>query len=310
MAGAYRYDWGARFEDRVPQPLDPVSLGTLGARDASARVFRGDLKADDGYALPYRLWLPPSPRGAVLLLHGACDYAGAFDGIFSYFAKHDFAVLAYDQRGFGQTATRGKWAGSRRMARDIGAAAAFLAHRVPGVPVFIVGESMGAALSVHAAAQGHLFGVAGLILVAPGALGSTVRRIAYALATRALQSLGARADVFVERVNSDDLSSDGAIRLLADPLVLRRITPALLGGLVRLGQRAFDGAGTVAVPTLTLVGTREDVSALSCIRGLHKRFRADATLLEFKGGPHMLLHWRGRDAVLKSIVDWIDKAPD
>ena len=92
MAGAYRYDWGARFEDRVPLPLDPVSLGTFAARDASvdARVFRGDLKADDEYALPYRLWLPPSPRGAVLLLHGACDYAGAFDGIFSSFANARF----------------------------------------------------------------------------------------------------------------------------------------------------------------------------------------------------------------------------
>ena len=102
------------------------------------------------------------------------------------------------------------------MARDIGAAAAFLAHRVPGVPGVHRRESMGAALSVHAAAQGHLFGVAGLVLV--GA--RQVRRIAYALATRALQSLGARADVFVERVNSDDLSADGAIRLLADPLGL------------------------------------------------------------------------------------------
>ncbi len=309
MAGAYRYDWGARFVDRVPPPLDPVALGTFTARDASvdARVFRGGIVTDDDYTLPYRLWMPPSPRAAVLLLHGACDYAGAFEGIFPFFANQQYAVMAYDHRGFGQTSVRGKWAGSRRMASDIGEASDFLARRVPNVPVFVVGESMGAALAIHAAAQGQLFGVSGLVLVAPGALGSSIRRIAYALLTRALQTLGGRADVFIERVAAGDLSSDAAIRLIADPLVLRRITPAILGGLVRLGQRAFDGAQKVTIPTLTLIGTREDVSALACIRGLHHRFPGDATLLEFEGGPHMLLHWKERDAVLRSIVDWIEK---
>lgn len=309
MAGAYRYDWGARFVDQAPQPLDPVALGTFTARDASvdARVFRGGIVTDDDYTLPYRLWMPPEPRGAILLLHGACDYAGAFDSIFPFFANRHYAVMSYDQRGFGQTNVRGKWSGSRVMASDIGAAADFLARRVPNVPVYVVGESMGAALAIHAAAQNHLLGVSGMVLVAPGALGSSIRRIGYALLTRALQTLGGRADVFVERVAAGDLTSDAAIRLIADPLVLRRITPALLGGLVRLGQRAYDGAAKVTIPTLTLIGTREDVSALACIRGLHHRFPGDAALQEFEGGPHMLLHWKERDAVLQAIVDWIGK---
>jgi len=309
MSSVFRYDWGSRFEDVPPVPFDPVVLGTFSVREPwmEAHVYRGDVRADDGYRLPYRLWLPDrAPRAAVLLVHGVCDYAGAFDFICPYFATLGYAVLAFDQRGFGQTRTRGKWPGTRRLARDVGDAASFLNRRVPSVPLFVVGESMGGALAVLAATRGHLNGVAGMALVAPGALGCAMRRFLFGLVVRTLKLFGARADLFVERVNCDDLSADAAIRLLADPLVLRRISPALMGGLVQLGERVYDAAPEVDVPTLTLVGTREDVSPLRCIRSLRQRFKGDATLVEFENGPHLLLHWRERDRVLETIGNWID----
>jgi len=309
MWTTFRFNWGAQREGGLPAPLDPVSLGTFTSRDGSTdtSVYRGQFQADDGYALPYRLWMPRSPRGAVLLLHGVCEYSGSFDAIAPYFAALGYAVLAYDQRGFGQTQTRGKWAGQERLSRDIGAAKTYLKRRVPNVPLFVLGESMGAALAVHASAQGYLAGVSGIVLVSPGALGCTMRRILFGLAARALQALGGRADFFVQRVNADGLSSDAAIRLLADPLVLRRITPALIGGIFRLGLRAYDDAPTVTAPTLTLLGSREDVSPLHCIRALHQRFPADASLVEFAGGPHMLLHWTERERVLNTISGWMDE---
>jgi acylglycerol lipase len=308
MAAAYRYDWGSRFDDQAGAGFDPLSFTTLAAHDASphATLYRGEFRAADGYRLPYRLWLPPSPRGTLLLLHGACDYAGAFETIGPAFAKRGYAALAFDQRGFGQTRSRNKWAGTRRLAADIGAAISFVERRVPGAPIFVVGESMGAALSVLAAARHHINGVAGLVLVAPGALGCSVRRWAYGVVARALLALGARADLFIERVRCDELSSDAAIRLLADPLIVRRITPSLVAGLVKLGSQAYDLAPEVGIPTLTLVGSHEDVSPLHCIRGLHRRLPGDATLQEFEGGPHLLLHWRERARVLDAIAAWID----
>jgi alpha-beta hydrolase superfamily lysophospholipase len=308
MSSAFRYDWGSRFADVTPVPFDPAVLGTFTSREPwmDVAVYRGDVRADDGYRLPYRLWLPKAPRAAVVLVHGVCDYAGAFDAICPYFATRGYAVLAFDQRGFGQTRTRGKWAGSRRLARDIGDAASFLKRRAPGVPLFVVGESMGGALAVLAGAKRHLDGVAGLALVAPGALGCTMRRFLFGLIVRTMTMFGARADLFVERVNCDDLSADAAIRLLADPLVLRRISPALMGGVLRLGEHVYDVAPQVEIPTLTLVGSREDVSPLSCVRGLKRRFKGDATFVEFENGPHLLLHWRERDRVLETIGGWMD----
>jgi alpha-beta hydrolase superfamily lysophospholipase len=307
MGAAYRYGWASQFKDSTPANFDPFAFGAFTNRDATceATVHRGFLRTSDNYSLPYRLWSPPSPIGSILLVHGACDYAGAFDAICPYLAKQRYAALAFDQRGFGSTNTRGKWAGIDRMARDIGETASFLRQRIPEVPNFIVGESMGAALTVQASAEGYINGISGLVLIAPGAVGGMLRRMGFALAVRALHALGTRTELFMERINSDELSADAAIRLLADPLVLRRISPRLIAGLMRLGAQAFDSAPRVRTPTLTLLGSRENVSSMACVRGIHHRFAGDATLLEFKDGPHMLLHWRDREKVLDAIADWI-----
>src|SRR5271167_4032654 len=85
----------------------------LPALDRGVRY--GAFAASDGAHIPYRLWLPKRPRAALLLLHGCCDYSGAFDTVGAKLARAGFAVMAYDQRGFGATLSRGKWAGGKRL---------------------------------------------------------------------------------------------------------------------------------------------------------------------------------------------------
>jgi pimeloyl-ACP methyl ester carboxylesterase len=193
------------------------------------------------------------------------------------------------------------------MACDIPCAVAFLRRRIGDVPIFLVGESMGGALAVRAAGEGMLGDdVAGLVLVAPGALACNLRRVAYALFARILRGLGARAEVFVQRIRAGELSADAAIRLLADPLVLRRISPGIFSGLLNVAIKAVDTAPNVRIPSLTLVGTREDVSPLACVRKLHARLGGEAEWAEFNGGPHMLLHWQECGPVLARIFQWLD----
>jgi alpha-beta hydrolase superfamily lysophospholipase len=306
--GPYRFALQPSDIDLPKQVLQPFSLGIYAFEPLSSDVSvrRGFFEGRRRYRLPYRLWLPERPRAGVILLHGAFDYSGAFDALCPELAARGYAALAYDQRGFGETRTRGRWGGGKAMARDIAAAVTFLKQRVPDVPIFILGESMGGAIAVRAVAKGLAPGVAGMVLVAPGALASNLRRVAYALITRVLRRLGARAEFFAQRIRGDDLSAEAAIRLLADPLVLRRISPSIISGLVTAGSIAVDLAPRVRIPSLTLVGSREDVSRLRCVRKLHARLGGDAAWAEFNGGPHMLLHWQDNGPVLARIFDWLD----
>jgi len=41
------------------------------------------------------------------------------------------------------------------MARDVASAVAFMKYRVPGVPILLIGESMGGVIAVRAAGSGR-----------------------------------------------------------------------------------------------------------------------------------------------------------
>ncbi|HXM00751.1 MAG TPA: alpha/beta fold hydrolase, partial [Rhizomicrobium sp.] len=278
----------------------------LAALDPGAHLRCGAFAASDGADVPYRYWAASEPRAALLLLHGACDYAGAFDEIAPRLARRGFTCLAYDQRGFGATASRGSWGGVDRMVDDVADAAAFLRKRAGReLPLFIMGESMGGAVAVHAAAKYPDAGIAGLVLVAPGALASFFWRILYSWAARLMGLFAGNSEVVFERVSGWELSPSAAIRLIGDPLVMSGIRPEVFAGLVALGCGSVTEARAVHVPVLTLVAARDDVLRQACIRHLHDNLAGEKTWLVVADAPHLLLHWRRGESVLREARHWI-----
>ena len=110
----------------------------------------------DGLILPLRKWLPQAADGkseakaVILALHGFNDYSQAFDGPGEIWAKEGIATYAYDQRGFGAAPERGLWPGRAVLAADAATATQILRRLYPGIPVYLLGESMGGAVAVVA----------------------------------------------------------------------------------------------------------------------------------------------------------------
>ena len=106
------------------------------------------VKASDAQIIPLRLWgKQDTPSAIILCIHGFSDYARGFGHML---AALDIAnaslMMAFDQRGFGETASRGRWAGHDVMISDLHDVLLYIGDRYPGLPIHIVGESMGAAL--------------------------------------------------------------------------------------------------------------------------------------------------------------------
>lgn len=303
MDGAYRFGFETSSGDDVGG-VDDARWSLVGA-EFSAPLRSGRLRASDGAMVPYRLWQSREPRALVLCLHGAFDFCGSFDEIGPELSREGFVVLAIDQRGFGLTESRGHWSGKSRMTRDVIDAANFLRLRYsPCLPLFILGESMGAALAVHAAAVDPA--IAGLVLVAPGAVTGSWQRLFAAYIVRVLNKLLPNSAVTLERVSAWDFTPGAALRLMCDPLVLRRARPSLLLGLFKLAVGAADAAKTVRVPVLTLVGGKDDLLRLACIARLYAKLAGHKQWRVFRAGPHLLLHWKHRARVLTRIVRWLE----
>jgi acylglycerol lipase len=278
----------------------------LSALDPQSHVRCGVFPASDGANVPYRFWRAKAPHATILLLHGACDYSGAFDEIAPKLVQRGFSCLAYDQRGFGATASRGNWATTERLVEDVCDAAAFLRQRTgEDLPLFIMGESMGGAIAVHAAARYPALGIGGLVLLAPGALASVARRIFYSWMTRLISLWAWNSELVFERVSGWELTPSAAIRLMGDPLVMRGIKPEIFAGLVALGHGAVREARKVGVPVLTLVAGKDDLLRKACIRGLHGNFAGEKRWMEFADAPHLLLHWRKGETVLREATHWM-----
>lgn len=279
---------------------------SLESADPATTLLSGRFPASDRAVVPYRLWPAAHPRAVVLLLHGAFDYSGAFDDIGPKFAARGIAALAYDQRGFGATRSRRLWRGRKRMVKDVIDAVAFIRSRYANLPVFIVGESMGAAIAVNAAASAPDLDIAGIVLAAPGAIAGGLRRMFASALVRLVEYFAPDGELTIERMSARELNASSAIRLLCDPMVLRGVRPRMAFGLLELAAAAVEAARKVTVPALTMVGSKEDFLRTKCIAQLHKSLAGEKTWREFEGGPHLLLHWQEADTVLAEVLAWIE----
>jgi alpha-beta hydrolase superfamily lysophospholipase len=102
-------------------------------------------------------WAPDGPaKGAVLLVHGFNSSLEEFGGVPAWLADAGYHALAFDQRGFGRSGGERGRTDVERAVQDVAAAGETLARLAPGLPVAVVGHSLGGAYTVAAVGRGAL----------------------------------------------------------------------------------------------------------------------------------------------------------
>jgi alpha-beta hydrolase superfamily lysophospholipase len=259
---------------------------------------------------PARLWEPAGTvRAQLLALHGFGDHKGAFDGLGAFLAGHGIRTLAYDQRGFGEQPDRLFWSGPEALAADLVRAVERLRRERPGLPVLVLGESMGAAVALLALAGPGAPELDGVVLVAPAVWGGTTlaplyRGLMHGLAA-ALPGLRLSGRGLPVRAAEDA----GLLRALArDPLYIREPTAASVAGLIELMDRARAAGPALAAPTLVLVPGRDDiVPAAVQISFAATLGTPDCRLIRYPEARHLLLRDSGRERAWADLLAWLER---
>jgi len=243
----------------------------LGPVTTAPQLDDDALVMSDGYRLKLRRWLPECrPRANILALHGFNDHSGAWEIPAPLFTAQGFALYAYDQRGFGATASRGIWPGVEALAADCATATRLIAARQPDVPLALMGESMGGAvLLVAGAAPPEARPPAqGWVLLAPAVWGrATMNALYRALlwaASRALPSMAVSgANPFI-KVTDDE----AVLRALSrDPMLIRQTRMDALAGIVDMMDAARAAAPRFNPgPSLIVWAGRDDLIPRSATR--------------------------------------------
>lgn len=268
----------------------------------------------DGLALPLRAWRPPAGvrlRAVLLALHGFNDYSRAFEAPARYWARWGVATYAYDQRGFGAAPQRGRWAGREALVADLRAAAALLRQRHPGVPLYLLGDSMGGAVVLDAMTRADPPAAAGVVLVAPAVWG----RDTMPLGHRVALWLGARLLPW-HRVSGRGLgiqASDNTAMLRElgrDPLVIKETRIDALYGLVDLMDSGLAAAPRFTAPALLLYGANDQIVPAAPTRRLWRALPARAEVRQrlalYPEGWHMLLRDLQARTVWEDVLAWIE----
>jgi acylglycerol lipase len=266
-----------------------------------------ELEGAGGVRLFTQSWLPDGAvRAVVLIAHGVGEHSGRYAHVAARLVDEGYAVYALDHRGHGRSA--GPRAVIDRMdnaVSDLDQLVVLAASEHPGVPVFLLGHSMGGTISVRYAIV-HQDRLAGLILSGPLAAleaASPATRLVAKLLSAVSPGLGLFA------VDPTLVSRDpGVVKAYeTDPLVHHGRLPARTIAEVAGAIDSFPNeAGTVIVPTLIMYGSGDHLVPPAGSMMLNDRIGAtDLTLKTYDGLYHEILNEPERDVVMDDLCSWL-----
>jgi len=306
---------GALFAAFLATACAP-SRQPMGERASTPLLSESHFRTADGIALPlrvwqpkgiYRQWGPTNPRAVILALHGFNDYSQAFEWPGAYFADQGIITYAFDQRGFGQAPHRGLWAGADIMAADARTVLTLLAARWPGVPLYILGDSMGGAVTLTLLAEPMPVEISGAILIAPAVWGRKVMNplqsatLWLAAHTLPWMTLTGR---HLKVQASDNIPM--LVALSKDPLMIRETRIDTIYGLVDLMDAGLSSAPQVETPLLIFYGGEDQVIPKKSIAALVEALADNNHRFAlYETGYHMLLRDLGAQIIYEDILAWI-----
>ena len=266
--------------------------------------------APDGVHLAVQDWEaePGAPlRAVVLLVHGLGEHAGRYDDMADHLSAWGFGVRGYDHYGHGESAgARGTLTSIGRLEDDLVDVLDDTRSRLdPGVPLVLLGHSLGGLVAAHAVATGRVR-VDGLVLSSPALdPGLTpFQRLLLAVLPRIAPDLGLPNGLDVAAL-SHDAAVVAAYR--ADRRVHNRISPRLAQYIAWASAETRAAAPRWRVPTLLLyAGSDRLVDPKGCAA-----FAAAAPrdVVESQAYPalyHEIFNEIGREAVYARLRAWLD----
>lgn len=297
------------------------------------------LTTPDATVLHVHRWLPPGrPRAVVQVAHGMVEHAGRYAHLGERLADEGYAVYAADHRGHGRTAAGPEDLGHLEpghgfadVVDDLVALTAHVEREHPGVPVVLLGHSMGSFLArAYAARYGDR--LAGLVLSGtagdPGLLGAVGVRLAGLEArvrgprtrSRLMEALtlGPNNRPFrPNRTDFDWLSRDEAQvdAYVADELSGGHATTGfyqeLLTGLRWVSLPATAALVPPDLPLHVVSGEVDPVGGASAVAEVADLYRRagvrDVTTRVWPGARHEILNETNRDEVEDDLVAWLDQ---
>jgi len=272
------------------------------------RHQQGEFEGSRGTRLFWQGWEEgDDPKGTLCLVHGFGEHSGRYSYFVERLCNVGIAVFAFDLRGHGKSeGRRGHVVSMADFRGDLSAFLALVEARVPGVPRFIFGHSMGSLVVLDFVLR-NPHGLAGTIISGAGMEPAGVATPAVVLLARVLAAVWPvfplRLPVDVAGLTRDKNEIEDYKK---DPLTHNTSTTRMARELLNAIGFIKTHAGDLKTPLLMLHGEADRVNLPAGSRNFIARVTVpDKQLLLYPGGFHELHNDLDKDRELTDLVRWL-----
>lgn len=257
-------------------------------------------------------WVPSgTPRATILCIHGLGLHKGSYSDLGEKLAAQGFAVYAIDVRGFGAWYTNNQpKLDFPATLTDIGNAADYVLKHHPNTPMFLVGESMGGGVALHAAAK-YQDKFAGLICAAASGdrfagLGQDLHLTWHVLTGGFKERFNVGAAV-IKNATKDE---QHAQRWANDPMARKDFSAGELLTFQNLMKKNFEAAHQIqSMPVLVIEGQKDTLVRQSGNSAIFDQLMTPSrTHVVSKDAEHLIFeNGQTNEQDLNYVVSWIKK---
>ncbi|KAL0089710.1 Alpha/Beta hydrolase protein [Phycomyces blakesleeanus] len=270
----------------------------------------------DNYPIFTKTWKPAGkPVAQILMIHGFGEHIARYDEMFTFYAENGIESFGFDQRGWGETAAKSKEYGNNNgymtALGDINAKIHKLKR--PGVPLFLMGHSMGGGLVLNLLVKRDIFDgvdlLQGVISSAPLVTLTTpvhpIKYIPLSMLSKVFPSFVIRAGLDPNGISQD---KEQVKKYIEDPLIHDYATLDTLRGFLEAGESLLVEGNKIDVPILFSHGTADPVNDYASTKKVYELASSkDKEMKSWEGLYHELHNELvlERKNVIEYYLHWI-----
>ncbi|MBY0549892.1 MAG: alpha/beta fold hydrolase [Candidatus Obscuribacterales bacterium] len=291
---------------------------------ATPSAFAGSVAAQyDAHPIKPRVYAPPADqktKGIIVTVHGTTQHAGSFQSLAEHLVGNGFTVLSCDLRGHGlryhgggeEAVTKAdRVVNYEKSADDLVATFKQIRSDYPGLPVYCIGESVGAGVVTRAAGSSKGL-VDGMILCSAGTRPCFFNPVMVVTDFfKYIWRLDKPMDVarYIDHYSADDKRVSN--EMIADPLSRIKLTPREIlrtGWFIRRTPAAAKHVDP-NVPVLIVQGKIDHIVGNHSIKAILKNLpTTNKTIVELPKCGHVLLGTSYlKPQVVESVTGWLNK---
>lgn len=266
-------------------------------------------KTADGLKVYAKTWEPENQttKGIITLVHGMGEHIDRYDPFAQILTDQGYAILAYDQRGHGQTeGNRGHSPSYDHLLDDLTIAVQKTKELLPAAPHFIYGHSMGGGLATNYLIRKQPDFKAAILSAPYYRLTHDQPAIKLKLG-RLTQNLVPKLTL-PNGLNPDHISRDKneVEKYLADPLVHNKISAKMGISIVDAGEYAITHAKEIKTPALILHGTGDEITSAEASQILAEKTGGIVQMKGLDGLYHEIHHEPEKEKVFEEIIQYLN----